>query len=54
MKPDERKDMNTVNASVKFSYYPSNKASFTNRKMEYMNYEFLVLYVFKKEKRQIK
>jgi len=45
---DERKDPNTVNAAIKFSYYPSNKAGFINRKMEYMNYDTLSFTCLKK------
>ena len=50
MKPDERKNTNTVNASVKFSYYPSNKASFISRKIEYMNYDSLSFTCLKKKR----
>lgn len=50
MKPDERKDLNTVNASIKFSYYPSNKAGFTSRKIQYMNYDSLAFTCLKKKR----
>ena len=50
MKPDEHKNMNTVNAAVKFSYFPSNKASFMDRKMEVMNYDSLSFTCLKKKR----
>ena len=49
MKPDEYKNPNTVNASVKFSYYPSNKGSFMNRKLECMDYDSLAFTCLKKK-----
>ena len=47
---DECKNVNTVNAAIKFSYYPSNKASFIDRKIEYMNYDSLSFTCLKKKR----
>jgi hypothetical protein len=49
---DEKKNENTVNAAIKFSYFPSNRASLMNRKVEYMDYDSLSFTCLTKKKRK--
>jgi hypothetical protein len=47
---DEKKNTNTVNAAIKFSYFPSNRTSLKNRKVEYMDYDTLSFTCLKKKR----